>query len=77
MSSTMLLTVKHVIDAQQSGTGEKGALFVVDSVEMANVCRPKSDTAPLSPMSCALHFILSHNFSSLCFDLLICTCSHH
>jgi hypothetical protein len=43
----MLLTVKHVVDAQQSGTGEKGALFVVDSVEMANVRGPKSDTAPL------------------------------
>ena len=43
----MLLTVKHVVDAQQSGTGEKGSLFVVDSVEMDNVRRPKSDTAPL------------------------------
>lgn len=36
-SSTMPLTVKQVVDAQQSGTGEKGAPFVVDGVEMANI----------------------------------------
>ncbi|CAL4911566.1 unnamed protein product [Urochloa decumbens] len=36
-SSTMLLTVKQIADAQQSGTGEKGAPFVVDGVETANI----------------------------------------
>ncbi|XP_008681337.1 replication protein A 32 kDa subunit A isoform X1 [Zea mays] len=36
-SSTMPLTVKQVVDAQQSGTGEKGAPFIVNGVEMANV----------------------------------------
>jgi replication factor A2 len=36
-SSTMPLTVKQVVDAQQSGTGDKGAPFIVNGVEMANV----------------------------------------
>uniref|UniRef100_A0A0D9VMZ9 C2 domain-containing protein n=1 Tax=Leersia perrieri TaxID=77586 RepID=A0A0D9VMZ9_9ORYZ len=37
-SSTMPLTVKQISDAQQSGnSGEKGAPFVVDGVETANV----------------------------------------
>ncbi|KAL5666755.1 hypothetical protein ACJX0J_026863 [Zea mays] len=36
-SSTMPLTVKQVVDAQQSGTGEKGAPFIVNGVEMANI----------------------------------------
>ncbi|XP_034605633.1 replication protein A 32 kDa subunit A isoform X1 [Setaria viridis] len=36
-SSTMPLTVKQIADAQQSGTGEKGAPFVVDGVEIANI----------------------------------------
>ncbi|AQK91671.1 protein IQ-DOMAIN 1 [Zea mays] len=33
----MSSTVKHVVDAQQSGTGEKDAPFVVDGIEMANI----------------------------------------
>ncbi|CAN6325869.1 unnamed protein product [Urochloa humidicola] len=37
VSSTMPLTVKQIADAQQSGTGEKGAPFVVDGVETANI----------------------------------------
>ncbi|KAF0934558.1 hypothetical protein E2562_025653 [Oryza meyeriana var. granulata] len=37
-SSTMPLTVKQISEAQQSGnTGDKGAPFVVDGVETANV----------------------------------------
>ncbi|CAN6335596.1 unnamed protein product [Urochloa humidicola] len=36
-SSTMPLTVKQIADAQQSATGEKGAPFVVDGVETANI----------------------------------------
>lgn len=36
-SSTMPLTVKQVVDAQQSGTGDKGAPFIVNGVEMANI----------------------------------------
>ncbi|KAG2623057.1 replication protein A 32 kDa subunit A-like [Panicum virgatum] len=36
-SSTMPLTVKQIADAHQSGTGEKGAPFVVDGVETANI----------------------------------------
>ncbi|PVH67238.1 hypothetical protein PAHAL_1G458200 [Panicum hallii] len=36
-SSTMPLTVKQIADAQQSGTGDKGAPFVVDGVETANI----------------------------------------
>ncbi|TKW42350.2 hypothetical protein SEVIR_1G383300v4 [Setaria viridis] len=36
-SGTMPLTVKQIADAQQSGTGDKGAPFVVDGVETANV----------------------------------------
>ncbi|CAL4886137.1 unnamed protein product [Urochloa decumbens] len=36
-SSTMPLTVKQIADAQQSGTGEKGAPFMVDGVETANI----------------------------------------
>ncbi|XP_062221419.1 replication protein A 32 kDa subunit A-like [Phragmites australis] len=36
-SSTMPLTLKQIADAQQSGTGEKGAPFVVDGVETANI----------------------------------------
>ncbi|PUZ78380.1 hypothetical protein GQ55_1G448100 [Panicum hallii var. hallii] len=36
-SSTIPLTVKQIADAQQSGTGDKGAPFVVDGVETANI----------------------------------------
>ncbi|GJM87437.1 hypothetical protein PR202_ga03391 [Eleusine coracana subsp. coracana] len=36
-SSTMPLTVKQIADAHQSGTGEKGAPFIVDGVETANI----------------------------------------
>ncbi|KAL6633259.1 hypothetical protein ACP70R_025930 [Stipagrostis hirtigluma subsp. patula] len=36
-SSTMPLTVKQIADAQQSGTGEKGAPFLVDGVEISNI----------------------------------------
>ncbi|KAM3245568.1 hypothetical protein ACQJBY_056726 [Aegilops geniculata] len=36
-SGTMPLTVKQIADAQLAGTGEKGAPFVVDGVETANV----------------------------------------
>ncbi|KAF8779318.1 hypothetical protein HU200_002751 [Digitaria exilis] len=36
-SGTMPLTVKQIADAHQSGTGEKGAPFVVDGVETANI----------------------------------------
>jgi hypothetical protein len=68
-SSTMPLTVKQVVDAQQSGTGEKGAPFVVDGVEMANVRGPKFDT-PLPQRYAFLRLS-----SSSCFDSLICTCS--
>ncbi|KAL6591298.1 hypothetical protein ACP70R_049801 [Stipagrostis hirtigluma subsp. patula] len=36
-SSTMPLTVKQIADALQSGTGEKGAPFLVDGVEISNI----------------------------------------
>ncbi|KAJ1281737.1 hypothetical protein BS78_04G328400 [Paspalum vaginatum] len=36
-SGTMPLTVKQIADAHQSGTGDKGAPFVVDGVETANI----------------------------------------
>uniref|UniRef100_A0A0A9CLD5 Uncharacterized protein n=1 Tax=Arundo donax TaxID=35708 RepID=A0A0A9CLD5_ARUDO len=38
-SGAMPLTVKQIADAQQSGTGDKGAPFVVNGVETANVRR--------------------------------------
>jgi replication factor A2 len=36
-SGTTPLTVKQIADAHQSGTGDKGAPFVVDGVDTANV----------------------------------------
>lgn len=36
-SGTMPLTVKQIADAHQSGTGEKGAPFLVDGVETASI----------------------------------------
>ncbi|KAG2662738.1 replication protein A 32 kDa subunit A-like [Panicum virgatum] len=36
-SSTMPLTVKQIDDAHQSATGDKGAPFLVDGVETANI----------------------------------------
>ncbi|KAL5208262.1 hypothetical protein ABZP36_032697 [Zizania latifolia] len=36
-SGTLPLTVKQISEAQQSGAGEKGAPFVIDGVETANV----------------------------------------
>lgn len=36
-SSTTPLTVKQIADAQLSGSGDKGAPFVVDGVEIANI----------------------------------------
>ncbi|KAL6911220.1 hypothetical protein ACP4OV_000025 [Aristida adscensionis] len=36
-SGTMPLTVKQIADAERSGTGEKGAPFLVDGVEIANI----------------------------------------
>ena len=38
-SSTTPLTVKQIADAHQSANGDKGAPFVVDGVETANVLR--------------------------------------
>jgi hypothetical protein len=63
-------TVKHVVDAQQSGTGEKDAPFVVDGIEMANVRGPKSDTAllHLCPVLCISFHLTA--FPLLC--ALIC-----
>ena len=64
-SSTMPLTVKQVVDAQQSGTGEKGAPFVVDGVEMANVRGPRFDTH--LPLCYAFHSLSSYS----CFDCFV------
>jgi hypothetical protein len=66
----MLLTVKHVVDAQQSSTGKKGAPFIMDGVEMANVRGPKSNIAllHLCPVLC-ISFHLT-TFPLLC--ALIC-----
>ena len=66
----MSSTVKHVVDAQQSGTGEKDAPFVVDGIEMANVRGPKSDTAllHLCPVLCISFHLIA--FPLLC--ALIC-----
>jgi hypothetical protein len=49
LASTMPLTVKQIADAHQSGTGEKGAPFIIDGVETANV-RPAM-LHPLLPVS--------------------------
>uniref|UniRef100_A0A0E0K791 Replication protein A C-terminal domain-containing protein n=1 Tax=Oryza punctata TaxID=4537 RepID=A0A0E0K791_ORYPU len=60
-SSTMPLTVKQISEAQQSGSaGEKGAPFVVDGVETANVCKCNMGTpSPCPPLSVRLVGLVS------------------